>query len=74
MESEVKTVNPEKVKKALELLEAARALERDRINWGVDCIYRHIENVDGDWLERWGEDDEEEDDKGESLPSHKGED
>jgi hypothetical protein len=60
MEPEIKTLNQDKIKKALELLEDAQLYERDRMIWGVNRVYRHVEGVDGDWLEKWGEDEENE--------------
>lgn len=60
MEPESKTINHDKIKKFIESLEDARIYERDRMIWGVNRVYRHFENVDGDWLEKWGEEDEEE--------------
>lgn len=28
--------------------------------WGGNRVYRHVAGVNGDWLEKWGEDEEEE--------------
>lgn len=39
--------------RALEALQRARILRHSRRTAGVDGILRHIENVDGNWLENW---------------------
>ncbi|MGB8701154.1 MAG: tetratricopeptide repeat protein [Thermosynechococcaceae cyanobacterium] len=45
-----------KLSAALEALEAARELQKLRRSHGVDRIHLLVEDVDGDWLEEWGED------------------
>jgi tetratricopeptide (TPR) repeat protein len=45
-----------KLNAALEALEAARELQKLRRSHGVDRIHLLVEDVDGDWLEEWGED------------------
>lgn len=43
-----------KVSAALELLEDIREMERDLLELGLEaCAEKHLENVDGDWLEKW---------------------
>lgn len=56
METENKIINEEKMNNFLASLQAARLYERDRMIWGVNRVYRHVTGVDGDWLEKWGED------------------
>lgn len=34
-------------------------MQRDWMKYGIDCVDLYVENVDGDWLEKWGEDEEE---------------
>jgi hypothetical protein len=60
MNAERNPSKEDRVKKALDSLEAARLLQRDWMIWGVDCVHRHVEGVDGDWLEKWGEDEKDE--------------
>ena len=38
-------------------LEAARKMHQDWLNYGTDFVRLYVEDVDGDWLENWGEDD-----------------
>lgn len=42
-------------------LQAAQQLQKDRLTFGIDHVNMYVEDVDGDWLERWGEDEEESD-------------
>ncbi|MBW4560250.1 MAG: hypothetical protein KME32_03675 [Mojavia pulchra JT2-VF2] len=39
----------------LEHLEAARQLQKDWMNYGLDCVNLYFEDVDGDWWEKWAE-------------------
>ena len=50
------TPSQDRVAKALQSLRAAQKLQEDRLNFGVDHINFYVEDVEGDWLERWGED------------------
>ena len=45
-----------RVAKALQSLRAAQKLQEDRLNFGIDHINFYVEDVEGDWLERWRED------------------
>jgi hypothetical protein len=45
-----------KLNAALEALEAARELRRLRRSHGVNRIELLVDDVDGEWLEQWGED------------------
>jgi tetratricopeptide (TPR) repeat protein len=49
-------VEEAKLNTALEALEAARELQRMRRSHGVNRIELLVDDVDGDWLEQWGED------------------
>ncbi|MBW4497475.1 MAG: DUF1822 family protein [Oscillatoria princeps RMCB-10] len=53
------TTSQERLEKALKYLGNARQLERDLLTYGLDAAYLYVEDVDGDWLEKWGEDEEE---------------
>jgi hypothetical protein len=44
------------IKAPLESLKAARELRRMRRKYGINYIYLVVDDVDGDWLEQWGED------------------
>ncbi|MUG99323.1 hypothetical protein F7734_46380 [Scytonema sp. UIC 10036] len=43
----------------LKHLEEARQLQLDWMTYGIDCVDLYVEDVDGDWLETWGEDEDE---------------
>lgn len=58
MEVQIKTSSEAQLEKALESLRRTEILQRDWMIWGVDCVSRHVEGVDGDWLEKWGENQE----------------
>jgi tetratricopeptide (TPR) repeat protein len=49
-------VEAAKLNAALEALEAARELQRMRRSHGVNRIELLVDDVDGDWLEQWGDD------------------
>ena len=51
--------NQERLEKVLQALQAAQQLQEDRLTWGINHVNLYVENVDGDWLEKWGEDEEE---------------
>jgi hypothetical protein len=42
----------------LQHLEEARQLQLDWMTYGIDCVDLYVEDVDGDWLEKWGEEGE----------------
>jgi hypothetical protein len=48
----------EKFTQFLQHLEEGRQLQQDWINHGLDCVDLYFENIDGNWLETWGDDDE----------------
>ena len=47
------------LQKVLEELEAARKMQDDWINNGVDFVDFYVEDAGGDWLEKWGKCEEE---------------
>lgn len=49
----------ERLEQFLQHLEAARQLQRDWMNYGLDSVDIYFEDIDGDWLEKWGEEEEE---------------
>ncbi|MBD2693301.1 hypothetical protein [Anabaena catenula] len=46
----------QRLEKFLQHLEAARQLENDIMKYGLDAAYLYCDDVDGDWLETWGDD------------------
>ncbi len=52
--------NKERLEKVWQAFQAAQKLQEDRLAWGINHVNLYVENVDGDWLENWGEDEEEE--------------
>ncbi len=51
--------NREKLEIFLQHLEESRQLRKDWMINGLDSVDLYFEDVDGDWLEKWGENDEE---------------
>jgi hypothetical protein len=39
----------------LRSLEKARDLQRNRRKYGINYVYLYFEDIEGDWLEKWGE-------------------
>jgi hypothetical protein len=52
-----KAIQEQAISTAREALQRVRALRNTRKLSGVDGICQHIENVEGDWLERWHDED-----------------
>jgi hypothetical protein len=48
----------ERLEQFREHLEAARQLQIDWMTYGLDSVDLYFEEIDGDWLEKWGEDEE----------------
>lgn len=59
----------ERLEKFIQHLEEVRQLQRDWMTYGLDCVDLYVEDVDGDWLEKWGEDEEEQQTIVESVTS-----
>lgn len=57
MTTQTKEFCKQKVSKAKEALQRARALRESRKVFGVDGINQFVDDVDGDWLENWSEED-----------------
>ena len=47
----------EKVRNALKTLEVSRRFSQDKMTYGLGRVDRYVEDVEGDWLEKWAEDD-----------------
>ncbi|MBD2567746.1 hypothetical protein [Anabaena lutea] len=52
------TDRQQRLEKFLQHLEAARQLQDDIMKYGLDAAYLYCDDVDGDWLETWGDDNE----------------
>lgn len=39
-----------------EALASARKMQQDWLNYGLNFVHIYVEDVDGDWLETWGDD------------------
>jgi hypothetical protein len=48
----------EKLEAFVQLLESSRQLQQDILTRGLDAAYLYVEDVEGDWLENWDEDEE----------------
>jgi hypothetical protein len=59
MRNEKITDRQQRLEEFLHAVEAAQKLQDDILRHGLDAAYLYVEDVDGDWLERWGEDEEE---------------
>ena len=50
--------NKESLEKLWQAFQAVQKLQEDRLAWGINHVSLYVENVDGDWLEKWGEEEE----------------
>ena len=41
-----------------EILTAARRMQQEWLEYGVNYVHLYVEDVEGDWLEKWGENEE----------------
>jgi len=57
MVKEMSTETQNKLDKFIESVEAAQKLQNDIVKYGLEAAYLYAEDVDGDWLEKWDEDD-----------------
>lgn len=53
------TDHQQKIEEILQAVEAAQQLQDDILKYGLDAAPLYVEDVDGDWWETWGEDEEE---------------
>ena len=56
MSANSEPVISENVARAIEALQRVRSLRESILAKGIDGIYDHFEDIDGDWLENWTED------------------
>lgn len=57
MTAQTKEFSRQKVANAKEALQRARALRESRKVFGIDGISQFVDDLDGDWLEKWSEED-----------------
>ncbi|OBQ01555.1 hypothetical protein [Anabaena sp. AL09] len=53
------TEHQKRLEQFLQHLESARQLEDDIMKYGLEAADLYFEDIDGDWLETWGDDDDE---------------
>ncbi|MDD1427791.1 hypothetical protein MEO94_25680 [Dolichospermum sp. ST_sed9] len=53
------TERQKRLEQFLQHLESARQLEDDIMKYGLEAADLYFEDIDGDWLETWGDDDDE---------------
>ncbi|MDJ0735403.1 MAG: hypothetical protein QNJ47_15320 [Nostocaceae cyanobacterium] len=59
MVKQVTTDCQERLEQFLSAVEAAQKLQDDILKYGLNAAYLYCEDLEGDWLERWDEDKEE---------------
>ncbi|WP_445637294.1 hypothetical protein NSTC745_02379 [Nostoc sp. DSM 114161] len=59
MVNEIPNDRQQRLAKFLEAVEEAQKLQDNILKHGLDAAYLYSDDVDGDWLEKWGEDDDE---------------
>lgn len=58
MTTQTENLREQRISRARVALQRARALRSSRRSLGVDGISQHVEGVDGDWLEKWSEEED----------------
>ncbi|AFZ57962.1 hypothetical protein H6G54_24430 [Anabaena cylindrica FACHB-243] len=53
------TDRQQRLENFLESVEAAQQLQDDIMKYGLNAAYLYCDDVDGDWLETWGDDEDE---------------
>jgi hypothetical protein len=57
MTTSIPVPTKERFEEIWQALQAVEQLQADRLKWGLNHVDLYVENIDGDWLERWGEED-----------------
>lgn len=57
MVKEQSTDREERLEKFLQAVEEAQKLQDDLLKYGLDAVHLYVEDVEGDWLEKWQEED-----------------
>ncbi|MCT7991725.1 DUF1822 family protein [Laspinema olomoucense] len=55
MGTTIQTSSKDRLEKAWQALQAAQDLQEDRLRFGLDHVNLYVEDVEGDWIETWGE-------------------
>ncbi len=55
MGTTIQTSSKDRLEKAWQALQAAQDLQENRIRFGLEHVNLYVEDVEGDWLETWGE-------------------
>jgi hypothetical protein len=58
MLNQQETNSSTQVDKFTEALTKARRMQRDWLQYGLNFVHIYVDDVEGDWLENWGNDDE----------------
>ncbi|MEA5552981.1 hypothetical protein VB713_18715 [Anabaena cylindrica UHCC 0172] len=53
------TDRQQRLENFLQSVEAAQKLQNDIMKYGLNAAYLYCDDVDGDWLETWGDDNDE---------------
>ncbi|MFO5491085.1 MAG: hypothetical protein ACLBM1_09460 [Cuspidothrix sp.] len=56
MVNQQQTNNSAQVQDLTEALTAARRMQQDWLNYGLNFVHIYVEDVESDWLETWGDD------------------
>ncbi|MTJ07547.1 MULTISPECIES: hypothetical protein [unclassified Anabaena] len=56
MVNQQQTNNSAQLEDLTEALAAARRMQQDWLNYGLNFVHIYVEDVEGDWLETWGDD------------------
>jgi hypothetical protein len=56
MVNQQQTNNSAQLENLTEALAAARNMQQDWLNYGLNFVHIYVEDVEGDWLETWGDD------------------
>ncbi|MFN9617370.1 MAG: hypothetical protein ACK55Q_19965 [Dolichospermum sp.] len=59
IKQEITKESQKRLEQFLQHLESARQLEDDIRKYGLEAADLYFEDIDGDWLETWGDDDDE---------------
>lgn len=57
MVSEKTTDRPERLANFFQAVEEAQKFQDDLLSYGLEAVHLYVEDVEGDWWEKWGEDD-----------------
>lgn len=58
MVTERQNYNQDQLSKVLQAVEKAQKLQDDRIKFGLDHVNLYVEDVEGDWLQTWDDDED----------------